>query len=350
MPSQSNVYAGVAGYVGRPDQQGKVGVFRRSADGGDWEHVLTQHECHAVCVHPAARDVVLAGTADGVWRSRDRGATFTRTRFPDENTQIWSILVDAGNPQRVYAGGEPVDFYRSDDAGESWQRLPRPDIAKRAPCAFGPRVMRMAQNPRRPEEIYAALEINGVVRTLDGGETWSDCSDDLVRLAERPHLKSKIASDTFAEGMLDGHAIAISPADPDAVILAVRMGLFRSADQGRTWEDMELKRFSPITYGRDVKISPQDGKTFYAALSVAAASHDGGLYRSRDAGQTWQRFDKVQVHGTIMSVALHPSDPKQVYLGARYAGEIFGTQDGGETWAAMPLPGPVKDIYSVACG
>jgi hypothetical protein len=29
---------------------------------------------------------------------------------------------------------------------------------------------------------------------------------------------------------------------------------------------------------------------------------------------------------------------------------VFGTQDGGETWASMPLPGPVKDIYSVACG
>src|ERR1043166_5988818 len=162
MPARSNIYAGVAGYVGRPDQQGKVGVFRRSAEGGDWEHVLPQHECHAVCVHPTEPDVVLAGTAGGGGRSRAPGA----------------------------------------------------------PCAFGPRVMRMAQNPRRPEEIYAALEINGVVRTLDGGETWSDCSDDLVRLAERPHLKSKIASNTFAEGMLDGHAIAISPADPDAVILA----------------------------------------------------------------------------------------------------------------------------------
>jgi photosystem II stability/assembly factor-like uncharacterized protein len=77
-------------------------------------------------------------------------------------------------------------------------------------------------------------------------------------------------------------------------------------------------------------------------LSVAAAC--------RDAGRTWQRFDKVQVHGTIMSVALHPTDPQQVCIGARYEGEVFATQDGGETWAAMPLPGPVKDIYSVACG
>ena len=51
-----------------------------------------------------------------------------------------------------------------------------------------------------------------------------------------------------------------------------------------------------------------------------------------------------------MSVALHPTDPNQVYLGARYQGEVFGTQDGGKTWTALPLPGPVKDIYAVACG
>jgi photosystem II stability/assembly factor-like uncharacterized protein len=346
----TNVYAGLAGYVGRPDQKGSVGVFRRAADGGDWQHVLTELETHTVSVHPADPAIVLAGTADGVWRSGDRGATFRRADFPDAGKQIWSFLVDSRDGRRIYAGGSPVDIYRSEDAGLSWRRLPRPAIEARAKAPFAVRVMRMVQHPTRPDEIYAALEVNGVIRTTDCGETWQDCSADLIRLSELPHLKSKIVSDTFAEGMLDGHAITISPADPDGVILASRMGLFRSADQGRTWHDMEMKRFSPITYGRDIKVSPQDPKTLYAALSVAAASHDGGVYRSQDAGKTWRRFDKVQVHGTIMSVALHPTDPRQVYIGARYEGEVFGTQDGGETWAAMPLPGPVKDIYSVACG
>ena len=136
----------------------------------------------------------------------------------------------------------------------------------------------------------------------------------------------------------------------EAVVLAVRMGLFRTTDQGKTWQDMEVGRFSPTTYGRDVKISPSEPNTLYAALSVAAASHDGGLYRSSDGGQTWKRFDKVQVHGTIMSIGLHHSDPKQVYIGARYDGEVFGTQDGGVTWQALPLPGEVQHIYAIACG
>jgi photosystem II stability/assembly factor-like uncharacterized protein len=350
MVAQTNIFAGLAGYVGRPDQTGHVGVFRRAADGGDWQHVLPGLETYNVTVHPGDPAVVLAGTADGVWRSSDRGATFGRTDFPDRGKQVWSFLVDSLNPDRIYAGASPIDVYRSDDCGKSWRRLPNPGVPDRATTPFASRVMRMAQHPARPSEIYAALEVNGVIRTSDGGETWQDCSEDLIRLSDLPHLKSKIVSDTFAEGMLDGHAIAISPADPDAVILAVRMGLFRSADGGRSWQDLEMKKFSPVTYGRDVRVSPQDPKTIYAALSVAAASHDGGLYRSEDTGKTWRRFDKVQVHGTIMSVALHPRDPGQVYIGARYKGEVFGTQDGGETWAALPLPGDVKDIYCVACG
>ena len=90
--------------------------------------------------------------------------------------------------------------------------------------------------------------------------------------------------------------------------------------------------------------------TLYAALSVAAASHDGGVYKSDDGGETWERFDKIQVSGTIMSIGLHTSDPSQIYIGARYNGEVFGTRDRGYSWFAMPLPVEVQDIYSVACG
>lgn len=349
--ARSNIYAGVAGYVGRPDDIGAVGVFRRPADGDAWEHVLADHEAYTVFVHPADPDLVFAGTSDGVWRSADRGASFQRADFPDADKQVWSFIAIDDNPDRMYAGASPIDVYRSEDRGASWRLLPNPGIKERCSGPFAPRVMRLVQRPGRPDEIYAALEIAGAMRTTDGGETWEDLGDDLVRLSDLPHLRSAIVQqETQAEGMLDGHAITISPANPDMPIIAVRMGLFRTNDGGRTWEDMEVNRFSPTTYGRDVKAAPHDPKTLYTALSVAAASKDGGLYRSTDGGETWQRFDKVQVHGTIMSIGLHDKDPDQVYIGARYDGEVFGTTDGGETWQAFPLPGPVKDVYSVACG
>ena len=349
--AHSNIYAGVAGYFGRPHEAGAVGVFRRRADGGEWEHVLAAPEVHTVFMHPEEPELVLAGTADGVWRSTDRGASFRRADFPEDGDQVWSFIAVDGAPDRMYAGASPLGIHRSEDRGASWQRLPTPEIRHRCECPFSPRVMRMAQRPGRPDEIYAALEIAGAMRTTDGGETWEDLNEDLVRLSDRPHLRSSIVQkETHAEGMLDGHAIAISPAAPDAPVIALRMGLFRAHDGGRRWEDLEVGRFSPTTYARDVRVSPHDPETLFAALSVAADSRDGGVYRSTDAGETWHRFDKVQVNGTIMSIGLHPSDPDQICIGARYGGEVFATADGGDTWRACPLPAPVKDVYSVAFG
>jgi photosystem II stability/assembly factor-like uncharacterized protein len=350
MAQASNVYAGVAGYFGNKDAKGKVGVFRRGANNGDWQHVLGTVQAYTVFVHPKDPETVFAGTNDGVWRSTDRGATFRRTSFPDANKEVWSFMVDSRDPKRLFAGASPIDVYRSDDGGASWHKLPTPKIGTHCSGPFASRVMRFAQHPTKPDEIFAALEINGVMRSSDGGETWEDCSAGLIKLSELPHLKSKIVSGTTAEGMLDGHAITMNPGNPDAAIVALRMGLFQTTDHGKTWNDMEVGRFSPTTYGRDVKASASEPNTLYAALSVAAASKDGGLYRSDDGGKSWKRFDKVQVHGTIMSIGLHANDPDQVYIGARYDGEVFGTQDGGKSWNAMPLPGEVQHIYSVACG
>src|ERR1700694_5988673 len=107
MVAQTNIFAGLAGSVGRPAQPGRVGVFRRAADGGDWQHVLPGLETYNVTVHPGDPAVVLAGTADGVWRSSDRGATFGGTDFPDRGKQVWSFLVDSSNPDRIYAGASP---------------------------------------------------------------------------------------------------------------------------------------------------------------------------------------------------------------------------------------------------
>lgn len=348
MAVTSNLYASVAGYVGRAGQQGTVGVFSRMAGSDTWNHVVKDCESWAVQVHPTDPNVVFAGTSDGVYRSTDAGKTFQRTDFPKDGIQIWSFLVDHANPKVIFAGGSPITMYRSEDCGETWKTLPNPGMPDRAVMPFACRVMRMAQHPTKAGTIYGALEVNGVMRSDDHGETWTDVSGDLIRLAQQPHLKSKIVSNTYNEGMLDSHAIAISPSDPDGVVLAVRMGLFHTGDRGETWQDMEVGRFSPNTYGRDIKVSPQDGKTMYAALSVAAASHEGGLFRTQDGGNSWKRFDKVQVHGTIMSVALHQKDPNKVFLGARYNGEVYGTEDGGETWQSAPLPAGVKDIYCLA--
>jgi photosystem II stability/assembly factor-like uncharacterized protein len=346
----THVYVGAA-----PVTSGSLGgVFRWTAGDGGWEHLTKglpeASHVQAITLHPTNPDVVYVGTHRGPFRSTDRGEHWGRLGFPEESAEVWSILVHPRNPNILYAGTSPTGVWRSEDGGDTWRRLPKAVQPERVKMAFPSRVIRMAADPARPEELYAALEVAGVMRSLDGGEHWEDCSADLLKLAERPHLKSRIQSDTDTEGMMDGHALCVSPARPGTVFLAVRMGLFRSADRGAHWEDMEIGRFSPLTYARDVRVSPHDPRLLYACLSPAARSQDGSLYRSDDLGQTWTRFDRgVKAESTMMALALHPRDPDQVYCASR-SGQVFGTRDGGRTWEEQRLPEGVQDVYAIACG
>src|SRR5947199_9240806 len=195
------------------------------------------------------------------------------------------------------------------------------------PC----RVMRLDVDPARPDDVYAWIEANGAMRSRDRGESWQDCTADLLRFAGEEKYKSRIGSQTEIEGMLDGHALTCSAAAPGAVFLANRMGLFRSNDRGEHWQDMEISRFSPLTYGRDIRVSPHDPKVMYAALSPAARSTDGSIYRSDDVGRTWKRFDHgIKAEATMMEVTVHPRDQNQVYGVSRF-GTLFGTEDGGRS-------------------
>ena len=81
---------------------------------------------------------------------------------------------------------------------------------------------------------------------------------------------------------------------------------------------MRVDRFSPFTYGRDVKVSSQDPNTLYVSQRRGLIERRRTLPQP-DVGKTWERFDKVTPHGTLMSVGLHDGDAKQVYVAAAMA-------------------------------
>ena len=169
------------------------------------------------------------------------------------------------------------------------------------------------------------------MRTNDGGESWSDCSADLMRLARAAASQEQDRQRHLHRGHARRPRHRHQPGRSGGVILAVRMGLFRDADGGETWQDMEVGRFSPTTYGRDIKVSPQDGDTLYAALSVAAASKDGGALSQHRQGPELEavrqgagaRHDHVGRRCTRRI-------PKQVYHRRALRRRGFGTQDGGD--------------------
>lgn len=349
----TRIFAGAA-HAGRATgERFRGGLFRRNAGDGEWEALSRglppDVEARAFAVHPDNGDVIYAGTQDGPYRTTNGGDTWERVGFPDRNAVIWAITYHPNNPKIMYAGTAPVALYRSDDGGDTWRRLPGAKSPGYCEMAFACRTIRIAVDPNRPDDVYAALEVSGVIRSADGGETWTDISAPLIRLADNPKLKSRIGSDLETEGMLDSHAIIVSKAAPGMPILAVRMGLFRGDDRGADWSDMQVGKHSPLTYCRDVLVSPHDPKTLYACLSPASRSHDGMLYRSDDLGGSWRRVDHdIKANATMMAVDVHRSDPKRVYCISR-CGQVFGTEDEGGTWKEYLLPNNVQDCYAVAC-
>jgi photosystem II stability/assembly factor-like uncharacterized protein len=348
----TKIYAG-AGHWVSGGKRYSGGLFRRAAGDGEWQPLAAglpeNVEARAFAVHPREPGVLYAGTQDGPYRTIDGGERWERLGFPDRGAVVWSIAFHPTRPHVMYAGVAPVGIYRSEDGGDTWAKLPGAKSPGHCEMGFPARVTRIAVDPVMPDVVYAALEVSGVIRSTDGGETWTDLSAPLIKLAENPNLKSRIGSDIDAEGMLDSHAFAVSAAAPGTAFLAVRMGVFRTDDRGATWNDVEIGRYSPLTYCRDVIVSPQDARVMYACLSVSARGNDGSLYRSADVGRTWRRFDHgIKARATMMAVAAHPRDAARVYCVSR-CGQVFGTEDAGASWREYPLPGNVQDVYTVAC-
>jgi hypothetical protein len=269
MTTVHHVFVGAA----KSAEGGRGGVFRQALGSQRWdrldEGLPGDAEVHAVTVDPNATDTVMIATTKGAFRSKNRGDKWERLALPDQGTDIWSITVHPTDPRTIYAGYGPTGVYRSDDGGDHWKKLPDPKLPDR----------------------YACIEANGAMKSRDRGESWEDCTTDLLRFAEQEKYKSRIVSQTEIEGMLDGHALACSAAAPGTVFLANRMGLFRSDDRGAHWQDVEIGRFSPMSYGRDLRVSRHDPKVLYAALSPAFRSADGAIYKSEDLQERGCRQD-----------------------------------------------------------
>ncbi len=342
---QTQVYVGTSARTG-----GSIsGVFRRSAHGGAWTHAIAgfadDTHVHAIAVHPDDPATVFAATSTGLYRSRDRGDRWTRLVAPEGEEQMWSVLVHPDDHRVILTGCAPLAVYRSDDAGEAFRKMPRPAIGERMVDCFASRIMRMSVDGG---SIFAGLEVNGAMRSDDGGESWIDCSDPLVALSKQPFYESAILSKDKAEGMLDVHAVCSAQG---ATFLALRMGLFRSVDRGASWQDLGIGQHAAhLRYGRDIVVSPWDSSDMFAAVADSSRGVAGRLYRSRDAGASWKQIDhSVTVASTMMAVGLTAADRKQAH-GVTRRGQTFSTLDDGASWLEVGLPDGAGSAVAIACG
>ena len=211
--SSNNTYV----YVGAENS----GLYRLSPGSSQWEELTNGLPADpivpGVAVHPNDPQVIYAGTQDGPYRSSDRGAHWERLDYPSSGAPVWSFMFRPGDPSVMYCGTAPGEIYRSINGGDSWRKLSASMGSNECAMAFPTRVIALAADPNHPDEIYAALEVAGVIRSSDGGDTWDEITGSLAP----------------SEDTLDLHGIQCSAASPHTVYITTRQGPFIGPGPGQ---------------------------------------------------------------------------------------------------------------------
>ena len=113
----THLFVGLAGYLGRPEEEGAV-VVHKSITKGTCQHVLDCNDAHVIYVHPNSANYIFAGTDDGIWRSTDKDLTFENANVLRDGVGIWSFLTLEDNPDVIFAGGPPIEPFKSADSGK----------------------------------------------------------------------------------------------------------------------------------------------------------------------------------------------------------------------------------------
>ncbi len=330
------------------------GVWKTNDAGNSWRNIsdgqLNSVSVGALAVATSDPQVIYVGTGeacprndviqgDGIYRSTDGGRSW-KHRGLRETLQISRVRVSPRDPDLVYVAAlgdifgpsEARGIYRSKDGGESWEKVlsggPNVGAADLWMAPSNPRLLyaTLWEAVRQPWNFSSGGKGSRLFRSIDGGESWED-------LTERPGLP---------KALLGRMGVAAAPARPQrvwAVIEAAEKegGLFRSEDGGESWDRISDDRSllgRPWYYSHIVP-DPQDPETLYAM--------NYNFVRSTDGGRSW-----VQVgtpHGDNHDLWIDPRDCRRM-IEANDGGACVSL-NGAETFSTI-YNQPTAALYKMA--
>jgi photosystem II stability/assembly factor-like uncharacterized protein len=305
------------------------GVYKSTDGGESWEHMgldLTGR-IGRVVIDPRDPNIVHVAAIGhsygpqrerGIFRTTDGGETWEQTLFIDEDTGVFEIAMNPGNPRILLAGAWPLvirtygresggpngGIYRSTDSGASWEKIRGHGLPDDPVGKIG-----IAFAESNPDVVYAMIETGapnrGVLwRSDDGGENWRLVSYDRL-LNERSHYAGRIVVNTGDEDELyfnanshsisydgglttersgwggDTHDMWADPLNPERMMISDDGGANMTFNGGKTWRRIEL----PIAQMYHVNVDTQVPYFVYGGMQDGSgykgASTSGGGRGSR---------------------------------------------------------------------
>jgi photosystem II stability/assembly factor-like uncharacterized protein len=267
------------------------------------------------------------------------------TPHPWEFKRVWHLEPSLTDPDTVYAGAEDAALFKTTDGGKSWHELSglrgHGSGPKWQPGAGGMCLHTILLDPVDPQRIFIAISAAGAFRTDDAGQTWKPINRG---------LKSQYIPDPNAEVGHCVHRIAQHRARPSTLFMQKHWDVMRSDDAGDTWH--EVSGNLPTDFGFPIDVHAHEPDTVYVVPIKSDSEHyppEGKLrvYRSRTGGNEWEALTNglpqqdcyVNILRDAMSV--DALDKCGVYFGTT-GGQVYGSPDGGDTWAPL-----VRDLPAV---